>query len=145
MNSRTKWLKGAAQLCADPGPDDGVDPRILARQNENQHASYKCLQLCKEAKRIILLVMDGEIADPIIKGLCVLDVGSGRDGQFLIVTVGRVETDEKCDEALILGALVRVSGRLRGAIAQGINRKRVPNLRFKYAGVIDEGITRCQF
>ena len=39
----------------------------------------------------------------------------------------------------ILAALKRVQGLLRCALAQAVNRKHTPVLRFRYAGVVGKG------
>ena len=139
MQLSNKWLEQARHLCGEISPEDGVDPRYLNKERNGQSVSYKTLQLCKEAAKVTSLILSGELGEPIIGELQVLRVDSEADGQFLRVSVGHIDADIELDEAEVLSALTRVKGYLRTAIAQNINRKRIPALKFRYVGLIEQG------
>jgi ribosome-binding factor A len=134
MNPSIRWQTTAAALCAEPGPDDGIDPRREARGRKCKPSQRKDLQLCKEAERILSLVLAGDTADPLLRELRVLKVEPEGGGRQLCATVAHANP---CDasEAEILAALAHSQGRLRAELARSIHRKRVPLLKFRYAGV----------
>ena len=133
------WLQHASKLCAEIGPGDGVDPRLLARGRERKPAHHKALQLSKEAKRVLSLFLAGEVADPLLQFLQVIDVSPESDGQFLRVTVAPSGAKPELSEKAVVDALVKIQGGLRSAIAHSVKRKRVPALKFRYVGFIEEG------
>jgi len=57
----TQWLNEAKKLCDEIGPEDGVDPRLLVKAHRTKNNSRKTMQLCKEAKHTLSLVMAGEL------------------------------------------------------------------------------------
>ncbi len=131
MKNSKQWLNEAKQLCDELGPEDGVDPRILARKQDTKPKSHKGQQLCKEAKHTLSLVLAGELSDPTLQNLEVVDVTTNEDGQFLYVSVSHIDTGIAPDEHQILIKLQAIQGYLRSAIAQSVKRKRVPAFKFK--------------
>ncbi len=131
MNNSKQWLKKAKQLCDELGPEDGIDPRILARALDTKTKSHKSQQLCKEAKHTLSLVLAGELSDPTLQNLGVVDVTTNDDGQFLFVSVSHIDTGIVPDENQTLNKLQAIQGYLRSAIAQSVKRKRVPALKFQ--------------
>ena len=143
MNKQRLWTKQAAhhssKCCAEFGAEDGVDPRYAHRHQTRKQTPRKNLQLCKEAARIVALVLTGETQHPMLRDLLVLSVEPENDGACLCVTVGQYATDSWADETEVLAALGRVQGLLRSALAHALHRKHTPTLSFRYVGVISEG------
>lgn len=143
MNKQRLWTKQAAhpssKCCAEFGADDGVDPRYAKRQHARKQTPRKNLQLCKEAARIVALVLTGETQHPVLRDLLVLSVEPENAGACICVTVGQYATDSLADETDVLAALGRVQGLLRSALAHALHRKHTPTLSFRYVGVISEG------
>ena len=101
--------------------------------------SHKTLQLCKEASRIVTLVLAGETQHPLLRDLHVLSVVPEQEGQSLYVTVAHYGNDLQVSVDEILAALKQMQGLLRCALAQAVNRKNSPTLRFRYAIVVGKG------
>ncbi|MBK8815623.1 MAG: hypothetical protein IPN42_09040 [Methylococcaceae bacterium] len=138
MKNQTSWAATATSLCVEFGEEDGIDPRYLVKESRPK-TSHKTLQLCKEASRIVMLVLAGEIQHPLLRDLHVLSVVSEHEGQSLYVTVAHNGDDLQVSGDEILAALKQVQGLLRCALAQAVNRKHIPVLRFRYAGVVGKG------
>jgi ribosome-binding factor A len=138
MNNQLRWHKNAAQLCAEFGAEDGIDPRYLVTKQARKKSSRKELQLCKEAARIISLVLTGETRQSLLRDLQVLSVQPEHEGQ-LCVTVGHYATDIQLADTEVLKELNRVQGLLRTALAHALHRKHTPALSFHYVGVLGKG------
>lgn len=138
MKNQTSWASTAASLCVEFGEEDGIDPRYLVKEPRSK-TSHKTLQLCKEASRIVTLVLAGETQHPLLRDLYVLSVLPEQEGQSLYVTVAHSGDDLQVSSDEILAALKQVQGLLRCALAQAVNRKHTPVLRFRYAGVVGKG------
>ena len=133
MDKSRDWLNEARQLCGQIGPQDGIDPRIIARARNRDPASHKSKQLGKEARHILSMVFAGELNDPVFQDLEVFDVAATDDGQFLVVSLAITDTSARIDEAQILEKCQALQGYLRSAIATSVKRKRVPMLKFELA------------
>lgn len=131
MKISTQWLNEAKKLCDEIGPEDGVDPRLLVRAHRTKNKSHKTMQLCKEAKHTLSLVIAGELSDAALQNLEVADVAPNADGQYLWVTLYHRDIGVLADERYIEEKLLAIQGYLRAAVAQSIKRKRVPALKFK--------------
>ncbi len=138
MKNQTNWAVSAASLCVEFGEEDGIDPRYLVKEPRSK-TSHKTLQLCKEANRIVTLVLVGETQHPLLRDLHVLSVVPEQEGQSLYVTVAHSGDDLQVSGDEILATLKRVQGLLRCALAQAVNRKHTPVLRFRYADVVGKG------
>lgn len=130
----------AFNLCAVYGPGDGVDPRYQNNETSNNRGNKSSSRLCNEVLKVLSLVLAGEMCNPILQSLQVINVVSVSDGQFLDVTVTHYETiDVLADDQHVVAELKLIQGYLRSAITQRINRKRVPNLKFRYIGFMEWG------
>jgi ribosome-binding factor A len=138
MNNQLRWNKNAAQLCAEFGAEDGIAPRYLVTKQARKKSSRKELQLCKEATRIVSLVLTGETGQPLLRDLQVLSVQAEHESQ-LCVTVGHYATDIQVSDTEVLKELNRVQGLLRTALAHALHRKHTPALSFHYVGVLGKG------
>lgn len=128
-----------AALCDEPREGDGIDPRYEARGQPCKPHQRKDYQLCKEAQRILALVLAGETAHPLLRDLQVAAVEPEQGGRQLRVTVAHGAGAEPCSEADVLHALSAAQGRLRSELARSIHRKHVPVLLFRYAGTLTGG------
>ena len=138
MKNQTNWASTAASLCVEFGEEDGIDPRYFVKESRSK-VSHKTLQLCKEASRIVTLVLAGETQHPLLRDLHVLSVVPEQEGQSLYVTVAHYGNDLQVSVDEILAALKQMQGLLRCALAQAVNRKNSPTLRFRYAIVVGKG------
>jgi len=138
MKNQTSWAANAASLCVEFGEEDGIDPRYFVKESRSK-VSHKTLQLCKEASRIVTLVLAGETQHPLLRDLHVLSVVPEQEGQSLYVTVAHYGNDLQVSVDEILAALKQMQGLLRCALAQAVNRKNSPTLRFRYAIVVGKG------
>ena len=138
MKNQTSWVASAADLCVEFGEEDGIDPRYFVKESRSK-VSHKTLQLCKEASRIVTLVLAGETQHPLLRDLHVLSVVPEQEGQSLYVTVAHYGNDLQVSVDEILAALKQMQGLLRCALAQAVNRKNSPTLRFRYAIVVGKG------
>lgn len=131
MNQSKDWLNKASKICGEIGPEDGVDPRLVARAMDRKSRNHKSKQLGKEARHCLSMIFAGELGDPVFQDLEVIDVAATDDGQFLIVSLVRLDTSDEMDDAQVVEKCQAVQGYLRAAIASSVNRKRVPVLKFE--------------
>jgi ribosome-binding factor A len=131
MKQSKNWLKEARSLCAEPGPEDGIDPRIIARAMNRKPRGHKSEQLSKQALHTLSMVFAGELTDPVFGELEILDVTTSDDGQFLTVTFSVSDPELLPAESLILEKCNSIEGYLRSTIARSVQRKRIPALKFK--------------
>jgi ribosome-binding factor A len=139
MKRSKRWLVKARQLCDELDRDDGIDPRILARKHISKSRDHKSAQLSKEAKRTLSLALAGELSDARLQDLEVIDVTTGLDDQFLVVTVTPTNSASNLDSNQLLKRLKKIQGYLRSTIAQSVKRKRVPALKFEVLHAPIEG------
>lgn len=132
MKNTKQWLNVAKQLCAELGPEDGVDPRISIRASDTKPKDYKNRQLCKQAARMLSLVLAGELGDPKLQNLDVVNVLTKKDSPFLYVSISCNNAISKQEENLILNRLKAIQGYFRSVIAGSVERKHVPALTFKF-------------
>lgn len=139
MTHSNRSQAALAALCDVPREGDGIDPRYETRGQQPKPRQRKDYQLCKEAQRILALILAGETADPLLRDLLVVAVEPEQGGRQLRVTVAHGAGTEPCSEAEVLGALSAAQGLLRSELARSIHRKRVPVLLFCYAGTLTGG------
>lgn len=127
MKSRRPNSRTLRTLCADLSPEDGVDPKLLARGGADSPDRRKTWQLCSQVHDALRLIM-GEAADERLHGLEVREVlPSPNDAQLLILLVplDRLTADEREE---ITEALAAANGWLRSEVTTAITRKRAPRL-----------------
>jgi ribosome-binding factor A len=114
-------------LCADLSPEDGVDPRLLARGGSDSPDRRKTWQLCSQVHDSLRLIL-GEAADERLHSLEVREVlPAPNDSQLLVLLVPLDPlTDIEREEVSV--ALHVAAGWLRSEIASAITRKRAPRL-----------------
>jgi ribosome-binding factor A len=132
MTFRKQWLKEVISLCAEVAPEDGIDPRMLLHKPTRKNIHRKTYQVCKQAEKTLNLVLAGESAEPVLREVIVCAVEPNPDSTHLLVIVEANSTVVPLDENDVLGALRRAGGRLRSALATAINRKRTPQISFRF-------------
>jgi ribosome-binding factor A len=128
MKSRKQYLKEIATLCAEIGPEDGINPRTLFHKSARKKTDRKAYQVCKQAAKTLNMVMSLE---PLLRELRVGSVEPDPDSSHLLVYVEPSTPHQLLDEHQVLEALQRARGHLRSAVATAINRKRAPQLSFR--------------
>jgi ribosome-binding factor A len=136
-------------VCGEIGPDDGVDPRELARARMRQHRSLRppgekepsrhARQLGRQVAETLGAVLAGDAHDEVLSGLRVISVVPAPDATRLLVTVEPLPgaPASGLDPALLAARLERASGWLRSEVAAAITRKRAPLLTFRVGATPD--------
>lgn len=131
MRSRRIRRKDLTAGCAEPGPGDGQDPRLEAREGPPKVANRKALLLCGEAERTLSAVLAGECGDDVLRNLLVASVKPAPTSARLLVTVYAAGPMEGVSAEDILARLERARGMLRSEVAAALNRRRAPDLMFR--------------
>jgi ribosome-binding factor A len=127
MRSRRPNSRTLRALCADLSPEDGVDPKLLARGSSEGPDRRKTWQLCSQVHDALRLIF-GEAVDERLQGLEVREVlPSPNDSQLLVLLVPLDPLTAEEREATT-AALAAASGWLRTEVATSITRKRAPRL-----------------
>ncbi len=140
MNKNNKWLTDAHTCCAELGPEDGVDPRLLNNKKwkSKKSSHFDCRkqgQLCKQVERTITLFFAGESLQPELNDLSVKEIELTTSGKMLSVVL-LIPTAMGHEELNgIVDALSRVRGLIRSVVTQSIHRKRAPSIQFRIASV----------
>jgi ribosome-binding factor A len=137
VTRRSKTLRA---LCAEVGPDDGLDPREILKQKQRadrksarSRADRKAMQLGRQVAETLDAVLAGDSRDDVLGGLRVVSVTPAPDASNLLVTVAPHLASDALDPAEILDRLARASARLRCEVASAITRKRAPMLTYRLA------------
>lgn len=130
MPAKKPSRKEMETLVAEIRPDDGIDPRELARKERPRKGQRKARQLCAQVAETLSLVLSGECGDDLLQSVQVLAVDPAPDASQLVVTVRAGLPDEQVDPAEVLERLNQVMGKLRSEVAAAITRKRAPKLVF---------------
>lgn len=129
MSRRKPTRRDSAPPCDRPGPDDGIDPRILFREQRHRtRDDRKVLQLCSQAARAIGFALAGACSDPVLQRLGVLAVRPAPDAGRLLVVVGPADDPDEARQ--VLAHLEAARGLLRSAVASSVHRRRAPDLCF---------------
>ncbi len=119
-------------LCAEIGPLDGIDPRLLARQRGGKRKPRKTLQLCAQVAAALNLALP-DSREPALQEVYVSRVEPAPDASRLLVRVAPNLPGAPYPEGLTQ-ALARERVSLRMEAARAIVRKRVPQLLFAPEG-----------
>ena len=138
-------------VCGEVGPDDGVDPREVAKARMNQHKSLrpgppsgerepgrKARQLGKQVGETLAAVLAGESGDEVLRNLQIVSVVPAPDASRMLVTVRALPPSDRLDPGEILARLAKASAWLRTAAASAVTRKRAPTLAFQVVPGADE-------
>src|SRR4051794_16686974 len=142
MSNRKISRKDLLSACADPGPGDGLDPRLDGGGGPGPVPNRKALQLCGQVARTLASVL-AESGDEVLRNLLVESVVPAPNSSRLLVTVsvaiggGGEETERVAEH------LGRARGRLRGEVASAVHRRRVPDLTFRVVGPTSGALPRA--
>lgn len=102
-------------LCAEPRPDDGVDPREFFREGRrNRKVDRKTLQLCSQIADRLSYLFSGECDDELLQCLQVASVVPAPDATQVLVTVyATLLPREVVSPEEIQRRLAAASGRIR--------------------------------
>jgi ribosome-binding factor A len=150
MRYRFPSSKQMRRLCAEPGQEDGLDPRLAARRSgrggRTRHSGgpafgpgpgappvdRKAAQLCRQVAVTLDEVL-AECGDDVLRDLHVVDVAPFPDASRLLVTVSAVDAGapgEPSPEA-VLEHLQHAGGHLRREVAGAVTRRHVPLLVYR--------------
>jgi ribosome-binding factor A len=145
--------KQMRRLCAEPGEEDGLDPRLVGRRGGRggrarhsggpafgpgspPHAlDRKAAQLCRQVAVTLDEVL-AECGDDVLRNLRVVDVAPFPDASRLLVSVSPVDPAAPglpAPEAMIQH-LHHAGGHLRCEVAAAVTRKRAPLLVYRLHG-----------
>src|SRR5262245_30193172 len=147
MRYRMPSNKQMRRLCAEPGEDDGLDPRLASRRpgrggrtrhsggpafgpGSTPHApDRKAVQLCRQVAVTLDEVL-AECGDDVLRGLRVVDVTPFPDASRLLVSVSPVDPHAPGTPGpeAVLQHLQHAGGHLRCEVAAAVTRKRAPLL-----------------
>ena len=140
MKIQAKGKTAASRsLCLTFGEGDGVDPKYAKRETAAKPVCYKQKQLCKQAGRMINLVLSEQVNRPLLNDLQVVSVVPEQNGRVLKITVAHAFVNLRVTDAEIIAELKQLQGLMRSALAHSVNRKQTPQLTFNYAGCLGEG------
>jgi ribosome-binding factor A len=131
MTSKKPSRREMLSLAGEIRPDDGIDPRELARKERPRKGDRKARQLCAQVAETLSLVLSGDCGDDLLQNLQVVAVDPAPDASQLVVTVRADVPGERADPAEVLTRLNAVMGKLRCEVAAAITRKRAPKLVFR--------------
>jgi ribosome-binding factor A len=107
------------------------DPAALFGHQPPAQVQRKVMQLCRQVEERLGLVLAGEVEDPTLQDLYVVDVTPEPGGGRLVVRFARAPGTAETPLAVILPRLEALRPFLRGEIAAAIHRKRTPDLVFQ--------------
>jgi len=113
-------------LCADLSPEDGVDPRLLARGGDTDDRR-KTWQLCSQVHDSLRLIL-GEAADERLHSLEVREVLPAPNAAQLLVLLVPLDSLSTEERAQTEAALHAAAGWIRSEVTRDITRKRAPRL-----------------
>jgi ribosome-binding factor A len=99
-------------------------------ENQERTGERKLAQLCREVFRILAQAIPGDLADPVLDGVCVGEVRPAPDASRLAVAI---HAPPGADARTVIERLTRLRGQLRSEIAAALQRKRTPELCFEVA------------
>lgn len=94
-------------------------------------AQRKVQQLCRQVEERLGLVLAGEVEDPALQDLYIVDVTPEPGGGRMVVRMARAPGTADVSPADIVARLEALRPFLRTEIAAAIHRKRTPDLIFQ--------------
>ncbi len=136
MQSRKRNKPDLRALCAQPYPDDGLNPRDDKRRRgvaEHRGADRKLQQLCKQAARTLHLALGALPDADRLAEVAISTVYPAPHAGRLRCVLTVPDPERREEVAAVVG---RHAGRLRAELAAAITRRRAPELVFE---VVVEG------
>lgn len=131
MSRRRRARPDPGDLAAEPGPEDGTDPKEFHRRRwgGEKAAGRKALQLCGQVKDALHGIL-AACGDPVLQALAVAAVEPAPHSGRLRV---RLVADEAVSRA-VAEHLARAAGMLRAEVAAAVHRRYAPELAFEVTG-----------
>jgi ribosome-binding factor A len=131
MPPRRVSRKHLTQGCSEPGPGDGLDPRLDRPDGPgNGVGGRKTLQLCGQIARALSALL-GNVGDETLRDLTVHSVTPAAGKGRLLVTLTPAPSAAPCSQAEWLAAIGRFAPLARREAAAAIHRRKVPDLVFR--------------
>ena len=150
MRYRIPSSKRMRRLCAEPGEEDGLDPRLGMRRGgrggRTRHSGgpafgpgsptppvdRKAAQLCRQVAVTLDEVL-AECRDDVLRDLHVVDVAPFPDASRLLVTVSAVDAGAPGSPGpeAVLEHLRHAGGHLRREVAAAVTRRHAPLLVYR--------------
>ena len=102
------------------------------RDSSSRRPPRKTLQLCSQVRHTLEYVLTGELDDDQLRMLYVASVEPAPNANRLLVTVVPLPSQDPLDPATVVTHLHLHTGRMRSAVATAVNRKKAPDLIFRY-------------
>ncbi|MCY1040601.1 ribosome-binding factor A [Corallococcus sp. bb12-1] len=112
-------------------------PRASSRRSgsslfQSQAPSARHLRVQSTLSEEVSLLFRGELSDPLLEGVALTSFELSPEGRT--ARIGYTLSEDTADPAQVKEALLRAQGYLRSQLAQHLNLKRTPNLRFVHVG-----------
>ncbi|RKH00199.1 ribosome-binding factor A [Corallococcus sp. CA053C] len=112
-------------------------PRASSRRSgsslfQSQAPSARHLRVQSTLSEEVSLLFRGELSDPVLDGLALTSFELSPEGRT--ARIGYTLPPDATDLTAVKEALVRAEGYLRSQLAQHLNLKRTPHLRFVHVG-----------
>ena len=124
---RGGWKDRASRAGHVGGP---LRPVFDDNEGFGDKPDYKTAALCKQVRRVVSLALAGECGDPVLQSLIVDEVLPAPNAGRLLVRAFLPKGDASVGVIAVLQRLAAVEGVLRASVAEGISRKRTPELVF---------------
>ena len=131
MSPRKTRLEAIASLCAEPAPDDGIDPRLERRHVMRRGTTRKSQQLARQIEHAVALEL-AESHDSVLRDLQIVSVTPDPDDRRFLVQTTTYSAIASIDRIEAIDALVRATAPMRRAVAESIHRKRAPEIAFDF-------------
>lgn len=128
MSRRRKRSDDLTRLSADPGGEDGSDPKEFHTKpwDAPKQAGRKALQLCAQVKDALHQAL-AACGDPELQALTVASVEPAPHTGRLLVVVSA----EGVARGPVQASVARAAGFLRTEVAEAISRRHAPELVFE--------------
>lgn len=126
MNSQERLRAQLRALCAEPGPEDGAPLRRKERRSSSNIAD---LRLAGRVAQSVALAL-GATEDPVLSTLVVLGGEPDPDARRVRLRLMWPGCAQPAQLDHAHARLVAAQGLLRAAVAQDLQRKATPRLRF---------------
>jgi len=154
MRYRIPSTKQMRRMCAEPGQEDGLDPRLAMRRHGRggrpRHpgggpalgpgsaappVDRKAAQLCRQVAVTLDEVL-AECRDDVLRDLHVVDVAPFPDASRLLVTVSALDAGAPGSPGpeAVLERLRHAGGHLRREVAAAVTRRHAPLLVYRLQG-----------
>jgi ribosome-binding factor A len=116
--------------CDEPGPGDGIDPRLGTRDDGHKVPNRKALQLCRQVAHALGLAL-AECGDDVLRDLAVASVTPAPTSARVLVSVYLTTQSDQVNAAEVLERLQHAQGLLRSEVAAAIYRCKTPELLYQ--------------